>query len=189
MVMIAIWQMGAAGQAEADMNLRIATGLYLGFWTAIVAGVIYVLTSIGYSFLLAWTLAFLLFVFINGVLAHTFRARQLRREGKAPPPFLVYLFFPKGVQAKIAVPRVVRIILGIVVLLGGVCFLLAGVLLLDHLDSSQALGLHGAIVLLLVLVILGVMSVYIGFRLFVIKNNEGIFKRRQAESSLRDSST
>lgn len=171
------------------MNIRIATGLYLGFWAAIVAGVISAITSIGYSFLLAWTLAFLLFMFLNGTLAYTLRARQLRREGKKPPPFLVYLFFPKGVQATVAVPRAVRIILGIFVLLGGVFFLLASVLLIGRLDSSKALGLHGAIVLFLVLVMLGVVSVYIGFRLFVVKNNERIFKHRQAESPLHDSST
>src|SRR5258708_12561775 len=76
---------------------------------------------------------------LNAALAYGYRSRQLRSQGHEPPPFLVYLFFPKPFKltSTVSVPRPVRLFLGAVFLIGGTLFILAGGVILGNLYYSR----------------------------------------------------
>jgi len=159
--------------------MRIAAGLYLAAWTAIATAVIYVLVRAGQPLWLALALASLLFIFVNGSLAYGVRARQLRREGKQPPRYLVYLFFPRGVQSEVALPRPIRIILGIPIALGGALLLVFSCLMPLSTKLSQVPHPLGAVVLPLLLASLGAAFMYVGYRLLVMQNDEPLLRPRR----------
>ncbi len=87
---------------------------------------------------------------VNAVFAYRYRSRQMRSEGQEPPPFLVYLFFPRPLPSRVSVPRPVRIILGLIILSGGAFFLFIGFLLFTdrHAMQSQLVGSVVAVALL-----------------------------------------
>jgi len=156
------------------MNPTVIRGAYLALWALVAAAVMYGVIAAGYSFWLAALLAYLLFFFVNGSLAYRYRARKLRQQGEEPPPFLVYLFFPKRVNFKdrVPLPRPFRILLGIFVFVGGGFLVLTGILLLFTLNPSQVPHPVGAVIALCVLAGIGVGIVYVGVRLIVMKNDE-----------------
>jgi hypothetical protein len=164
------------------MKTRVLVALYLVLWATIAAGVIYVAMRAGHSVWVAAPLAYLLFILVNGSLAYFFRARQLRREGKQLPSFLMYVFFPKGVRYTVSVPRPIRVVLGSIIFLGGL-FLMLGGLMLASLDFLRAPYPFGAAAMLLVFVAMGAAFTYIGFRVIIVKDDQPLFKRRRAAES------
>ena len=139
----------------------------------------------GYSFWLAAAVAYFLFFLVNGSLAYHVRARQFRERGKRPPPFLGYLFFPKPIdfRERIEVPRAVRLLLGVGILVGGVGFVVVGFVLLANLDLSQSAHPLGAVVMLLAFSVLGLAIAYVGWRLMVARNEDALFGRSKADGT------
>ncbi len=115
---------------------------------------------------------------LNAALAYRYRSRQLRSQGHEPPPFLVYLFFPKPFKltSTVSVPRPVRLFLGAVFLIGGSLFMLGGGVILANLDYSKLAHPVGSVVMLLVLLALGLAIAYIGVRLIVMKKDDPLLK-------------
>jgi hypothetical protein len=158
--------------AQKAMTPAVITGLclYLTLWGAMAAAFIYFTVAAGYPVWLGAVAVFLFFTFANGSLAYLARAKQLRAQGQQPPPFFRFLFFPKpfSLRDKVAVPRVFRVLLGVVVLLpGGVFLAAAGGLLLVKLDYSTVPHPAAAAVALLFLALIGLGSMYVGYRMVV----------------------
>jgi hypothetical protein len=108
-------------------RLGFALAAYLAVWATVAGGVIYGIVRAGYSGWVGVTAAFLLFGFVNGSLAYRGRARQLRLEGKEPPPYLRYLFFPQGSpKFKEEAPRFDHLLVGIAAALTGLFFVFCG---------------------------------------------------------------
>jgi hypothetical protein len=152
---------------------------YLGLWVAIAAAAIYFTVAAGYPFWLGAVGAYLLFSLASGSLAYRARAKKLIEQGEKPPPFLKYLFFPKpfSLRDKIAMPRLFRVLLGVVLLLPGGAFIAAaGGLLLVKLDYSTVPHPAAAAVALLFLAATGLGSMYVGYRLVVVKEDEPLFR-------------
>ena len=162
------------------MNVRALTAIYVVFWAAVAGLVVIFMTRAGYSLWFAAVVAYLLFIFLNGSLAYRFRARQLRREGKQPPSYLAYLFFPKGLRHTVAVPRLVRILLGVIIAVGGVLFVIGAALMLKELEFSSMLHPIRTIAAVGVLIVLGSVFAIVGFRLIIVENDEPLFGRRQS---------
>jgi hypothetical protein len=164
------------------MTATVVKGLYLALWVAIATAGIYAAIAAGHPFWLGAALTFALFFFVNGSLAYFFRARQLRLQGEQPPPFLVYLFRPAPLQYKsrVAVPRPLRLLLGVVIFIGGAFFVLIDVLMLTNLDFSRIPHPVGAVIMLFVLPVLGLAIAYVGFRLMVMKGEDPLFKRTES---------
>jgi membrane protein implicated in regulation of membrane protease activity len=163
----------------------IAVTIFIGVWGAIAVAVIYFASVTGYSFWVGAAVACALFFLVNGSVAYRFRARQLRQQGKEPPPFLVYLFYPKPINFKerVALPRPFRVLLGIVILIGGAFLVLTGTVLLFTLDLSKVPHPVGAVIALVVLASVGVGSLYVGVRLVVMKNDEPMLKGRKSSET------
>ena len=119
--------------------------------------------------------AYFLFMVVNGSMAYVFLKRGLEAEGRRPPPYLVYLFVPKGIQQSVAVPRVLRILIGLVIFLGGAGFAAFAIIL--GLDSTARAHPAGSAVILLVAGAMGAAFMYVGFRLVVMRADESLFKR------------
>jgi hypothetical protein len=159
------------------MKATIVKVSYLGLWLALAGAVVYFAMAQGYSLWLAAVLVYVLFVLVNGTLSYRFRARELRQEGRVPPPFLTYLFFPKPLKlgGDVAVPRPLRLLLGIVVFLGGVFFVATGVLILVNLDLSTVVHRTGAVTMLVAFAVLGLAISYVGWRVLVVKDGDRLF--------------
>ena len=155
--------------------------IFFGVWIAIAAVVIYFASVLGYSSWSGVAAALVLFFLANGSLAYLYRARQLRQQGKEPPPFLVYLFFPKPLNFRepVRLSRPFRVLLGIVVVIGGVFLVLAGTVILFTQDVSKFPHPVGGVIALVVLASVGVGSVYVGMRLMVMKDDEPMLMRRK----------
>ena len=82
--------------ALGDMKKQVALAAYWILWAALTAIVIHVAGRFGISLWEAGALAFLSFIFVNGTAAYSIHAKRLRSEGREPPPYLEYVFFPKG---------------------------------------------------------------------------------------------
>ena len=122
------------------MNTRLKLGLaaYLLLWAAIAGGIIYGIVQAGYPAWAAVAFAFLLFTVANGSLAYGARARQSRLEGKEPPPYLRYLFFPQGFpKFRQAAPRFEHFLVGIAAILTGLFFVFCGVALAFTAEWSR----------------------------------------------------
>jgi hypothetical protein len=162
--------------------------LYLAAWLGVAVVVIHLAMAAGHSFWLAALLAYAIFFFVNGSLAYRVRARQLREQGEQPPPFLVYLLFPRSfsLREKVRVPRPVRLVLGIVIIVGGVFFVATGTLILANLDFSKIAHPLGAVVMLVALSVLGLAIAFVGWRLMVVKNEDPLFKRLSPNKTKTD---
>jgi len=121
--------------------------------------------------------------FVLGTLAYVIKSRQLRRLGQKPPPFLMFVFFPRGVpqgNERVSMPRLLRVLLGIIFLPCGAFFALAGILLL----IIENHGPHPFVLAALVLGMVGIGSGigFVGFRLIVVTNDEPLFKWRSKDA-------
>lgn len=149
------------------MNRRIALALYLAIWAAIVIGVIWYMTQVGYSLWAAVVAAYLLFAFLNGSLAYRSLARRLRLEGKRPPPYLRYLFFPEGIpKFKKEAPRSTHVFVGIAALITGAFFVFCGVALTFDAEWSRIAHPLVAVGICLGVTSIGGAFLYLALRLF-----------------------
>lgn len=143
-----------------------ALAAYVAFWAAVAGGVIYGIVRAGYSVWVAVASAFLLFLFVNGSLAYRVRVRQLRLEGKEPPPYLRYLFFPQGwPKYKEEAPKSAHFLVGIAAALTGLFFVFCGVALAFDAEWSRVSQPIVAISICLVLAGVGASFLYLAWRL------------------------
>ncbi|SRR6266511_1480932 len=146
-------------------RLRLALAAYLALWAAIAGGIIYGIVRAGYSAWLAVAFQFLLFVFVNGSLAYRARIRQLRLEGKEPPRYLQYLFFPQGLpKFKQEAPRSTHLLVGIAAALTGVFFVFCGVALAFDAEWSRISQPLLAAAICIVLAGIGAAFLYLSWR-------------------------
>lgn len=151
-----------------DMNKRMGLALtaYLALWAAVAMGIIYGIIQAGYSAWVGVASAFLLFLFVNGSLAYRARARKLTLEGKKAPPYLQYLFFPRGLpKYKEEAPRSTHLLVGIAAALTGVFFLFCGVALAFDAEWSRIPNPILASSICLILVCVGALFLYLAWRL------------------------
>jgi hypothetical protein len=149
-----------------DMNQRIALALYLAVWAAVAGGVTYGVVRSGYSVSVAVASAFFLFFLVNGSLAYRARVRQLRMEGKEPPRYLRYLFFPQGrPKYKEEAPRSTHFVVGIAAALTGVFFVFCGIALAFDAEWSRISQPLIAAAICIVLANVGVVFLYLAWRL------------------------
>jgi len=149
-----------------NRRLGVAAAAYFGLWIAIVGCVIYGIVQAGYSAPLAVAIAFLLFVCVNGSLAYRAHVRQLRSEGKQPPPYLQYLFFPRGLpKPKEAAPKSTHLLVGIAAALTGVFFVFCGAALAFDAEWSRLSQPFLAAALCIVLASMGVAFLWLAWRL------------------------
>ena len=148
------------------MRLRLALAVYLALWAAVAGGMIYGVVRVGYSAWVAVAFAFLLFVFVNGSLANRARVRQLRLEGKEPPRYLQYLFFPRGSpNFKQEAPRSTHLLVGVATALTGAFFVFCGVALAFDAEWSRISQSHLVAAICILLASIGAAFLYLSWRL------------------------
>ena len=133
---------------------------YIGFWLVVASAAIYFGGVLGLPWWKMFLVAYLLFFVVNGSLGYVYMSRRLESEGKAPPSYLFYLFFPKGVPFS-NVP-LFRIPLGVVIFLGGLSSIALSVALVLN-PPERTLSVVASIVFLLVA---GGLFMYMGAHLF-----------------------
>ncbi len=147
-------------------RLPLALAAYLALWAAIAGGIIYGTVRAGYPVWTAVASAFLLFVFVNGSLAYRARVRQLSLEGKAPPRYFQYVFFPQGLpKLKQEAPRSTHLLVGIAAALTGVFFVFCGVALAFDAEWSRISQPLLAVAICIVLASIGTAFLYLSWRL------------------------
>jgi hypothetical protein len=152
------------------MNKPVALVAYLVFWAALAGGIIYCVIEAGYPLWVAVVSAYLLFVFLNGSLAYKSRAQRLRLEGKAPPPYLQYLFFPTGIpKLKDEAPRSTHMFVGVVAALTGVFFVFCGVALAFDAEWSRIQRPVLVAAICMVPTSIGAAFLYLAWRLFAFR--------------------
>jgi hypothetical protein len=144
---------------------------YIGFWLVVASAAIYFGGVLGLPWWKMFLVAYVVFFVVNGSLAYVNMRRRLESEGKAPPSYLFYLFFPKGVPFS-DVP-LFRIPLGVVIFLGGLSSLALSVALVLN-PPERTLSVMASIALALVA---GGMLMYMGVRLVVARSDEPVLKR------------
>jgi hypothetical protein len=151
-----------------DKRLRIALAAYLALWAAVAGGIVYGIVLAGYSAWVAVAFAFVLFVFVNGSLAYIARVRQFRLQGKAPPPYFQYLFFPRGIPGyKDEAPGSTHFLVGIAAALTGVFFVFCGVALALDAEWSRISYPIAAASFCVILAGMGAAFLYLAWRLVV----------------------
>jgi hypothetical protein len=138
--------------------VKLVIAIYLSFWVGVAAAAAYFGPVAGAPSWLAAGLVFIAFFFVNGSLAYLFRARQLRRQGKAPPRYLDFMIPPAGLHQPVRFPAPIRIMLGLIVIFGGVLFLFGGGTFVVYADRA-GIGIVGAVFLSL-----GLAFLYVGYR-------------------------
>jgi hypothetical protein len=165
------------------MNRHVVIGVYLGFWAAVAAVVVYIALVIGVQWWQAVLFAFCLFFVVNGSMAYLSMKRRLEATGERPPPYLVYLFFPRGskqlgaqFQKSVAVPRMARVVLGAPIFVGGL--ILSAFVVIFSAAGPRAQTLEFVVAFVTVFFgVLGLLFLYVGFRLMVMPDDEPLFKR------------
>ena len=160
------------------MNRRLGFALaaYLALWAAVAGGIIYGILLAGYSAWVGVASAFVLFLFVNGSLAHRARVRQFRLEGKEPPSYLQVLF-PQGFpKFKEEAPRFDHFLVGIAAALTGLFFVFLGVGLAFGGDWSRVPQpiLLGSVCVILAAI--GALFLYFAWRLVAFS-----FRRRPTD--------
>ena len=151
------------------MNKRLGFALaaYLAIWAFVATAIVYGLVRAGYPTWVAVISAFLLFVFVNGSLAYRARARQLRLEGKEPPPYFKFLLFPQGLpKFKEQAPKFDHFLVGIAAAITGLFFLFCGVGLAFGADWSRVSQPMLVASICLVLAGIGTLFLYLAWRAF-----------------------
>jgi hypothetical protein len=151
------------------MNNRLAFALaaYVAIWALVAAGIVYGIVQAGYPAWVAVVSAFLLFVFVNGSLAYKGRARQLRLEGKEPPTYFKFLFFPRGFpRPKEQAPKFDHFLVGIAAAVTGLFFLFCGAGLAFGADWSRISQPILVASICLVLAGIGAVFLYLAWRAF-----------------------
>jgi hypothetical protein len=151
------------------MNRRLAFALaaYLTLWAAVAGGIIYGILQAGYPGWIAVVSAFLLFAFVNGSLAYLARVRRLKLEGKEPPPYLRFLFFPEGFpKFKEHAPRADHVFVGIAAAITGLFFMFCGVALAFGAEWSRISQPIMLACICVVLAGLGALFLYFAWRCF-----------------------
>jgi hypothetical protein len=150
-----------------NKRLGLALAAYFAIWASVAAGIVYGVVQAGYPAWAAVVSAFLLFVFVNGSLAYTARARQLRLEGKEPQPYFKFLFFPKGFpKFKEQAPKFDHLLVGIAAAITGLFFLFCGVGLAFGADWSRISQPMLVASICLVLAGIGAVFLYLAWRAF-----------------------
>jgi len=103
--------------------------------------------------------------------------------------FAAYLLLskPVGLASWAPLPKLVRLILGVILLLGSGSFVFIAVTLgvfLGRMRPSGAVDNVGLAVVLLLLTALGLAMGYIGARLIAMKNSDSLFRRPPSDSQL-----
>src|SRR5262245_22730337 len=152
------------------MNKRFGLALaaaYLALWAAIAGGIIYGVVQAGYAAWVAVVSALLLFGVVNGSLAYRVRVRQLRLEGKEPPPYFQYLFFPRGSpKFKEAAPRFDHVLVGIAAALTGLFLLFCGLAVAFTADWSRISQPILGASMCVILAAIGALFLYLAWRCF-----------------------
>ena len=149
------------------MNKRLALAIYLALWGALAAGIVYGTVLAGYPAWIAVGFAFLFFLFANGSVAYRARSRQLRAEGKEPPPYLKYIFFPSGFpKLKGEEPRSTHVVVGIAAALMGLFLMFCGLGLAFAAQWSRIDSPVLAASLCLILIGVGALFLYFAWRCF-----------------------
>lgn len=155
------------------MNKHLAVTLYLALWVAFSAIVIYGMYHAGLPLWASLGTAYFLFVFLNGTLAYRFRVKQLRSMGKEAPPYLKYIFLPKGAKTfKDKAPRSTHIITAIAAALMGAFFMFCGVALSVDAEWSHIKQPLIAASLCLGLIAIGAFFLYLAWRIFSSRETE-----------------
>jgi hypothetical protein len=148
------------------MKKRVALASYLVLWAALAGGVIYGIIAAGYSPWIAVGSAFLLFFILNGSLAYRAGVHRLRLEGKEPPPYLRYLFFPRGFpKYREAAPRFTHLLVDIAAALTGMFFIFCGVAVAFDADWSRIPNPMLPASICMVLAGIGALFLYLAWRL------------------------
>jgi hypothetical protein len=151
-----------------NQRLGFAVAAYLALWTAVAGSIIYGIVLAGYSAWVAVAFAFVLFVFVNGSLAYIARVRQFRLEGKEPPAYFQYLFFPQGFpRYKDEAPRSTHFLVGIAAALTGLFFVFCGVALAFDAEWSRISYPIAAAGFCVILAGMGAAFLYLAWRLVV----------------------
>ncbi len=152
------------------MSTRLILGLtaYLSLWAAIAAGIIYGTVQAGYSVWAGGILAFLIFLFLNGSLAYRAKVRKMRSEGKEPPQYFQYIFFPQGrPKIKEAAPSSTHVLAGVAAAAIGLFLLFCGIALALSAQWSRISAPVLAATLCAVLAGIGALFLYFAWRCFV----------------------
>jgi hypothetical protein len=148
-------------------RLGFALAGYFAIWASVVAGIVYGIVQLGYPAWGAVISAFLLFVFVNGSLAYRARARQLRLEGKEPPPYLKFLFFPQGFpKFKEKATKFDHFVVGIAATITSLFFFFCGAGLALGADWSRVSQPMLVASICLVLAGIGALFLYLAWRAF-----------------------
>lgn len=163
--------------------------LYLTGWAAIAVSIGFGLLRAGLSPWIAVSGAWLLVMLLFGSLSYVLRARRLVAEGKPSPGYFRSIFglglSQSELQARIRIPRPVRVALGGVVLITSLIFLAGAGLLLARIGVNEAPRPLGAIVFAIVMAIAGAAFGYIAVRLFVVRDNESLFPSKAVDVGSR----
>ena len=150
------------------MSNRLVLGLaaYLSLCAAIAAGIVSGVVKAGYPLWAGGVLAFLVFLFLNGSLAYKAKVRKQRAEGKEPPKYFQYIFFPQGrPKFKEAAPRSTHFLVGIASAITGAFFVFCGVALALDGQWSRISKPCIAAAICIVLAGIGVAFLYLAWRL------------------------
>jgi hypothetical protein len=151
------------------MNKRFgfAAAAYFAVWAAVAGAVAYGILQAGYSAWIAVASALLLVAFLSGSLAYIAHGRRLRLEGKEPPSFFQFLFFPPGFpKFKEAAPRFEHFVVGIAAVITGVFFVFCGVALAVDAEWSRISQPVLVASICMVLAGTGALFLYLAWRLF-----------------------
>ena len=140
------------------MKLKLLVLLYLGLWVSLGAVLAYFGVAVGIPVWATAVTAFVVFFFVNGTAAYVLRSRQLRREGKTPPAYARYMFQTQEINGPIPIPGAVRVVLGLIVILGAGLFILGGGVFLFAFERP------GYLVAGCLFLVLGLAFAYVGYR-------------------------
>jgi hypothetical protein len=145
-------------------RILIAT-IYFFFWICLAAALAMIGSSHGYSPWLMVGIAFLVFFFVNGSIAHYALSRRLIRENRQPPSYFEFLFQTDsfGIAAlnkPIRAPSLVRILLGIVTVLVAILYIAGGSTMIFFHERPVEMYVGSF------LLPLGIFSLYLGSRFF-----------------------
>lgn len=113
----------------------------------------------------------LVWFLVSGAVAYRYRSRHKRSLGQKPPPFLAYLFAPfrTAFNDRLSIPRPLRIVLGLILGVGGVLSTLAAIVVFSEAQARNS-GVVSGYVLVAIFVGLAIVSLSIGFRLITMKS-------------------